>query len=346
MEFVKGRINKNKLMQNKLGQSQKAIITVYCFSPGPKILDALLKIPDLAIIYARDYAITKPETLLKLKHNDKELFWVPEEDGKLHAKIYYGKLKNNSEYALVCSANMTQDGFDKNQEAGIMFDTSKNKEDLNKIAEIRKYLEGLKKTYRNNTFTLTEYNDAKDLRSLAKNASKRSEKKVKEEKQRQELRRCWTIKTGLRQADEFFDEQFIKYDVIAHGFEETDGKGSFERFKEINKGDFALICEGYGNRPKAVPIYGAVRVKNGELREKGKDSIDFINDNDSHFKNWIKCWYETEEIVKFSEPVEISRDRLKRFLGKGSLELACQEIDNKENGFYRLLDHLEQAVKG
>jgi len=345
MEFVKGRINKNKLIQNKLSQSQRAIITVYCFSPSPEIFDALLTIPDLAIIYARDYAITKPETLLKLKHNDKELFWVPEEDGKLHAKIYYGKLNNNSEYALVCSANMTQDGFDKNQEAGIMFDTSKNKEDLDKIAEIRNYLESLRKKYRNNTFTLTEYNDAKKLRSLAKNASKRSEKKVKEEKQRQELRSFWTIKTGLRQADEFFDEQFIKYDIIAHGFEEADGKGSFERFKEINKGDFVLICEGYGNRPKAVPIYGTVRVKNGELREKGKDSVDFIDANDRHFKDWIKYWYETEEILKFSEPVEIARGRLKRFLGKGSLELACQKIDNKKNGFYRLLDDLQQDAK-
>jgi len=349
MEFIKGRINKGKLIQNKLGRSQKAIIAVYCLAPekNPEMLDALLRIPDLTIIYDRDYAITKPETLLKLKNNHKKLFWVPEEDGKLHAKIYYGKLNDSNEYALVCSANMTQDGFDKNQEVGIMFDTKKDKEDSKKIVEITKHLEGLIKTYQNNTFTLTEYNDAKKLRSLAKNASKHSEKKIKEERKRQRDRCCWSVKTGSRQAKnpEVFNEQFVNYAVIAHGFKEPDRLGNYKRFEEIKKGDFVLICQGYNNKgPKDVPIYGLVRVKNGELRKKGRDSIDFIDDHDRHFKNWIQSWYETEEIIKFVEPQKISRNRLVDFLDKKTLYLTCQKIKNK-NGFYRLLDDIQQAVK-
>jgi hypothetical protein len=341
MNFVKGKINGNNLIQNRLGQSQKAIIAVYCFSPGPETLDSLLKIPDLTIVYARDdYAITNPETLRNLKDKDKKLFWVPDEDGKLHAKVYYGKRNDNSEYALVCSANMTQDGFDKNQEAGIMFDTSKNKEDLGKIVEIRNYLEGLIRTYHNNTFTSTEYRYAKELRSHAKNASKNSEKKIKELKKREKDRRCWIIKTGSRPQKEFFHEQFIKYDVIAHGFEEAD-KGRIKRFREIKKGDFVLMCEGYGNRPKAVPIYGVVRVKSGELREKGRDSRAFIDDNDNLFKDWIRFWYETEKVVKLARPKEMSKDELGEFLGLRSSELTCQKIKDKY-GFYRLIDHLSK----
>lgn len=95
--------------------------------------------------------------------------------------------------------------------------------------------------------------------------------------------------------------------------------------------------------PEYVPIYGLVRVKSAE-RKRERDSIDFINDNDSHFRSWIQSWYETEEIMKFSEYIPIPRKRLADFLNKETLYLTCQEIMNK-NGFYRLIDHLQQTIK-
>jgi len=344
MRFLYGTIDGDQTITEMLTKSKRVIVVVYCFYPSKELMDVLLKLQDLTLIYSREYETTDPHSLWRLhrKKNSKILF-APKnhENGRLHEKIYYAVQEDNTEWSLVCSANMTGKGFNENQEAGILLNST-DMGDVSILQDIRQYLNQLINTYGKNEFHLGEYQYGKQQRQLMQRVRKELRKKAKKESRKWDEIRYWTIKTGSRQAKEYFEKQFIKYSLIGHGHGIADSLGS-KKFPEIKKNDLVVICTGYNNsNTNPVNIYGIGRVKHNKYKTYQINSRDFISNNveDLQFKGWLHYWYYIDELLKLRTPIHISRDQLSNIFGRETLQRTCHEISAK--GFYNLVEYLNE----
>ena len=117
------------------------------FCPGSKTLDMLNAIEDLTLIISEEFTINDPAKLEKLTKANKRSVQPDSKDGKLHAKVIIAEMPDKSTWALIGSANMTEQGLFFNQEAGVSF-TSNQPQDREVISETKEWFDSLLKRSR------------------------------------------------------------------------------------------------------------------------------------------------------------------------------------------------------
>jgi len=337
MELMAGRIGPT--LKPKWRNNAKEAIIATCYLKPSSAIESLMRIPELKIIYSQEYQITDPESLRKLVSNGAEVRYVPINDpnGRLHAKVYHCILKNGSRFAFVGSANLTYEGFFKNQEAGVFFD-SQNRVDLAIIKRISEWLRDLWRKYEGNAFDESEYKRAKRQHEMAKRplaSGKIHPWKLNTKSQwGRDWRkiRYWVLKTTDVPTGDNYWKNFVKEKVIAIGW--SLDSGGAKKFMEFNIGDIVLICNGY--RPNTrddtpIRIKGVARV----LGEAYKD------ENSSWWKDGGKRKATIREIDK-----EVEKGLMADYLHRGSLATASHKVDRPEY-FERLAIKLyeEHGVK-
>jgi len=325
MEFMVGKIggkNKNNI-ETKLRNATEAIIATCYLKPSSSVIEYLGGIPKLKLIYSQEYQITDPESLWELVSSGAEVRYVPinDPDGRLHAKVYCGVIKGGTLFAYVSSANLTHDGFFKNQEAGVLFD-SQNRGDLVTIKKISKWLMSLWKKYEGNAFDESEYKWAKSQHEMAKRSLAppsidpwKLNTKFQWGRDWRKIR-YWVLKTtDVPSGDDYWND-FMKEKVIAIGWSLDSGHA--KKFMEFNIGDIVLICNGY--RPNTrddtpIRIKGVARV----LGEAYKDEN----------SRWWKDGGKRKAIIQVIDK-EVGKGLMANYLHRGSLAEATHKVDRPD----------------
>ena len=103
----------------KLAQATKVQIASAFFCPNDSLLNALKAVPLLELIVSEEFTINDPYKLEQLTKADIRSIPPDHTDGKLHAKVFIVTLRDASQWVLLGSANLTQQGLFANQEACI-----------------------------------------------------------------------------------------------------------------------------------------------------------------------------------------------------------------------------------
>lgn len=325
MELMVGKIgDKNKTdIETKLRNAEEAIIATCYLKPGSTVMESLKRIPELKLIYSQEYQITDPESLWELVSTGAEVRYVPIHDpnGRLHAKVYHCILKNESRFAFVGSANLTYDGFFKNQEAGVLFD-SQNRSDLATIKRISEWLTDLWGKYQGNAFDESEYKRAKRQHEMAKRLLASSKihpwKQNTKSKWGKDWRKIkyWVLKTTDVPSGDDYWNYFVEEKVIAIGWSLYSGRA--RKFREFNIGDIVLVCNGYWPNTRdetPIRIKGVARVL-GEAY-KGKNS------------KWWKNGGKRKAIIQVIDK-EVEKGLMAEYLDRRSLAMATHEIDRPD----------------
>jgi HKD family nuclease len=343
MKFIYGKVDEQGIITNKLENSEEIIIAVFCFSPSREVMEVLLKVPKVTLMYAQEYDVTDPEILNELKKrndlttNQPTVLFVPKSDaGRLHAKIYYGVMRNNEgEYAFVGSANMTQNGFLGNQEAGILLESKNAVRERSVIRQVRDYLVQLKNENNHHVFGRLEYERA--ISAHKSGGHKREQQKQRSKKEP----KCWLM---IAEQGSPYWQQFLKYHVVGHGFSNpVKYNKSFQRFNEMHKGDLVLIHKGFSQSLIDVPVFGFVRIKNDMLRNWKDDksrltSLVIKNKRDKDFIGWLRYWRETSDVMKVGPNFKVPREMIGEL--KGSANRTCLETD-----YHKFAWFLEEVEK-
>jgi len=325
MELMAGKIgDKNKTdFETKLRKAKEAIIATCYLKPGSTVMESLKRIPELKLIYSQEYQITDPESLWELFSNGAEVRYVPtyDPDGRLHAKVYHCILKNGSRFAFVGSANLTYDGFFKNQEAGILFD-SQNRGDLATIKKISEWLTDLWRKYEGNAFDESEYKRAKRQHEMAKRQLASS--KIHPWKQNTKSSwgkdwrkiRYWVLKTTNGPSGDDYWNCFMEEKVIAIGWVLDSGRARM--FREFNIGDIVLVCNGY--RPNTrddtpIRVKGVARVLGEAYKDKNS--------------KWWRNGGKRKASIQIID-IEVGKGQLAEYLDRRSLATATHEIDSPD----------------
>ena len=104
---------------DKLTQATKVQIASAFFCPNDRLLSALRAVPRVELIVSEEFTINDPYKLERLKKADVRSIPPDHPDGKLHAKVFIVTLRDDSQWVLLGSANLTQPGLFANQEACI-----------------------------------------------------------------------------------------------------------------------------------------------------------------------------------------------------------------------------------
>lgn len=277
----------------------------------------LKRVPELKLIYSREYQITDPELLWELVSKGTKVRYATTGDpeGRMHAKVYHVTLKDGSQFVFIGSANLTFHGLFRNQEAGVLFD-SQNRGDLATIRRISKWLKALWGKYEGNTFDESEYKQAKRQHEIAKRPLRSS--KIHPWKQNTKSKwgkdwgkiKYWVLKTrdGYDGAD--YWDRFVKEKVIAIGWPLNSGRSRM--FREFNIGDIVLVSNGYppnarDNTP--ILIQGVARVLGGAYQDDGS-----------------KWWKGKRKAVKQVIDREIEKGLMAEYLHRLSLQVATHEM--------------------
>lgn len=325
MELMVGKIGgKNKTdIETKLRNAKETIIATCYLKPSSTVMESLKRIPELKLVYSQEYQITDPESLWELVSNGAEARYVPIDDpnGRLHAKVYHCILKNGSRFAFVGSANLTYDGFFKNQEAGILF-YSQNRGDLATIKKISEWLTELWGKYEGNAFDESEYKRAKYQHEMAKRQLASS--KIHPWKQNTKSNfgkdwrkiRYWVLKTTNGPSGDDYWNCFVEEKIIAIGWALDSGRA--RKFREFNIGDIVLVCNGY--RPNTrddtpIRIKGVARVLGEAYKDKNS--------------KWWKNGGKRKTIIQVIDK-EVEKGLMAEYLQRWSLSMATHEIDRSD----------------
>lgn len=325
MEFMVGKIGgKNKTdIETKLRNAKETIIATCYLKPGSMVMESLKRVPELKILYSQEYQITDPELLWKLVSNGAEIRYVPtnDPDGRLHAKVYHGILKDGSRFAFIGSANLTYDGFFKNQEACVLFD-SHNLSDLTTIKKISGWLTEQWGKYEGNAFDESEYKRAKAQHEMAKRLL--ASNKIHPWKQNTKTNwgkdwrkiRYWVLKTTNGPSGKDFWNCFEEEKVIAIGWSLDSGRARM--FREFNIGDIVLVCNGY--RPNTrndtpIRIKGVARILGEAYRDKNS--------------KWWKNGGKRKAIIQVIDN-KLEKGLIAEYLNRWSLSMATHEIDRPD----------------
>ena len=108
----------DKLLE-KLAQATKVQIASAFFCPNGQLLNSLKAVPHLELVLSEEFGINDPYKLEQLTNADVRAIPPDHTDGKLHAKVFIVTLRDGSQWVLLGSANLTQQGLFANQEACI-----------------------------------------------------------------------------------------------------------------------------------------------------------------------------------------------------------------------------------
>jgi hypothetical protein len=106
------------------------------FSPGSSTLSELRATKSLTLIVSEEFTVNSPNNLEQLTSAVVRSIPTDSKDGKLHAKVFIFEMPDGSDWVLVGSANLTDQGLFFHQEACIAL-TSKEASDVAAITDIK-----------------------------------------------------------------------------------------------------------------------------------------------------------------------------------------------------------------
>jgi PLD-like domain len=308
------------------------MIAVAYFSPDKSTIGLLRSIPKLQIVLSDEFPFLSPSAIDELK-GTADIRYVPTaiEQGKLHSKIYFGKLDNGDKYLFIGSANLTHNGFFANSESGILVESSdKNSEDYFK--QFTRYF--------NELVSKSERLDPEFLRSRSN---------IRRPDPPEYPSGYCVLKTTDGSTHEDFWDQFLDESVIAIGWDalqsnpitdkreivfnelqEEYGRKKAEKvyskintFVNLTLNDYVIIAQGYPpNSSSDVYLYGIARV------------LDHVPYKDSR-SNWWKLKHKAEiQRIELSFPKKLFIETLNRH----SLREAIHSINRNE--FCRFVNRL------
>jgi HKD family nuclease len=133
---------------NKVLETAKSVrVASAFFSPGSSTLSKLIATNNLTLVISEEFTINSPKNIEQLTSAVVRSVPTDSGDGKLHAKIFIAEMPDGSDWVLVGSANLTDQGLFFNQEACVAL-TSNEAADCAVIADIKVWFEGLLKRSR------------------------------------------------------------------------------------------------------------------------------------------------------------------------------------------------------
>jgi HKD family nuclease len=279
MRFVSDDVG--SLLAARLSQAERVFIASAFFSPSEALMADLQNLPHLVLIISEEFAVNDPYKLERLKKASLKSVAPDDANGKLHAKVFIAKLKDGSFWALVGSANLTQQGLFANQEACVEL-SSANEEDRAAVGQIISWFDELYE--RAHPIDFAAAKSVFDIRSRY-----RLEQRPKEVPNA--LVEYWAIKTtsGGAGAEEHWP-RLLRESVVAIGWEDLDvdpslvddiqlrtslsrildpkkpksvdfGVRTIRNFIKMPVGSIIVLCRGLvPNQAKPVHIYAFARV--------------------------------------------------------------------------------------
>jgi hypothetical protein len=197
---------------DKLTQATKVQIASAFFCPSDPLLDALRAVPCVELIVSEEFTVNDPYKLEGLKKADVRSIPPDHTDGKLHAKVFIVTLRDGSQWVLLGSANLTQQGLFANQEACIDLNSACTTDEP-VIGDIRRWFRDL--------FAKARHPDLAQAKTIFDQRSRyRLEPRPSTPGATPEY---WALKTtsGGAGAEEHWP-QFLSEGMVAIGWEELD----------------------------------------------------------------------------------------------------------------------------
>jgi HKD family nuclease len=266
---------------DKLAQATKVQIASAFFCPNDPLLNALKAVPSLELIVSEEFTINDPYKLEQLTKADIRSIPPDHTDGKLHAKVFIVTLLDASQWVLLGSANLTQQGLFANQEACIDLRSASTAEE-SVIGEIRRWFHDL--------FAKARHPDLAEAKTIYDQRSRyRLEPRPSTPAATQP--EYWALKTtsGGADAQEHWPH-FLSEGMVAIGWEELDvdpskvddsqlraalkkildpekpgsvdfGVRTIRDFMNLPNGSIVVVCRGLVPKQiKPVHIYAFARV--------------------------------------------------------------------------------------
>jgi|GEM_PF-1758049 len=339
MRFISDGIG--ELVSQMLKQAARVQLASAYFSPSKPHLTLLSTIRSLDIVISAEFEVNNPHTLEKLANANRRSIDPDPENGKLHAKVLIIRLKDNSDWILLGSANITHQGMFSNREACIEI-RSEVPEDQAVIKSIRHWYD-----------TVLNDSDPLDMLGAKKIWSMRSMYRLVPRPPQTATSGVgyWVLKstegaTGKDHWEEFLDER-----VVAIGWEKlsvdpskmmdgtllqsaikksypdytskqaSQAAAKIRKFVNLSEGDTLVICRGYpATQQKAVSIRGLARITGTFRAEKYRSGK----------------WRFKHNAVVQRVDVKIPKEAFAKAIEKGSLMETIQSLSRDQ--FEKLSD--------
>ncbi len=141
MEFLTSK-DVGRAVTAALSQATRIRIASAFFCPGTDTLALLNAAKNLTLVISEEFTINDPQKLEQLSTAVKRSVPPDSKDGKLHAKVLLADMPDGSSWALIGSANLTEQGLFFNQEACIALSSSEP-EDRTVIGEAQSWFAAL-----------------------------------------------------------------------------------------------------------------------------------------------------------------------------------------------------------
>jgi HKD family nuclease len=119
-----------------LSQAVSVRIASAFFSPGSDMLKLLNAAQNLRLVISEEFTVNNPKKIEALKTAAIRSIPTDSDQGKLHAKVFLAEMSDGSDWVLLGSANLTDQGLFFNQEACIAL-SSAEPADRSTVAQIK-----------------------------------------------------------------------------------------------------------------------------------------------------------------------------------------------------------------
>jgi len=313
MEFV-SKSNLKSKFEDLLDNSNSLDIAMAYFNPESEIIEGMKKLDNLNLLVGDDFRINNPNKLEKL--NTVSNFRIRKYNpkiSKLHSKVCIFNTPNEK-FCLLGSANLTNKGLNKNEEANVLINSSTSP---NFIEEVQDWFD----TKMDESLAIN-FETAKRIHQNSKTSFSRVSAEIKEKNPSKD-NNVWILKTRSGRNGEDQWNNFLAESVISIGWSVSKNlnsnisgeklkreiirdRGTTKRnaekvikFKEeMGPGDYVVIIQGYPPTQKEdVYIYGIAIVDNDRK---------FYIDNDS---DWWKHKRDAKlEIIQEEIPIDIMKE--------------------------------------
>jgi HKD family nuclease len=146
MQFLIGR-DIGHSVTGALRTAERVRVASAFFSPGSSTLSELRATKSLTLIISEEFTVNNPKNLEQLTSAVVRSIPTDSKDGKLHAKVFIFEMPDGSDWVMVGSSNLTDQGLFFNQEACVAL-TSKEASDVAAITDIKLWFVALLKKSR------------------------------------------------------------------------------------------------------------------------------------------------------------------------------------------------------
>ena len=275
-----------KALTDVLKNAESVRVASAFFSPGSETLSTLKLTKNLTLVISEEFTINNPNSLEQLTSAVVRSVPTDSKDGKLHAKVFIAELPDGSEWVLLGSANLTDQGLFFNQEACVAL-TSSVAADAAVIADIKLWFDELFK--RSRAIDLAEAKAIWSARSRQKLTTVTKTDKAapayfalkSTEGSGPDAPRHWpmfeyerviaigweavAVEPSTVNDDELWAAVDAAYPDFKHGSKQFAVR-TIRDFVEIPTGSIVMVCHGYAsnaNEDNLVHIYAFARVDDG-----------------------------------------------------------------------------------